>query len=106
MRKNIKSIVVTMMCLAMMGVLLTGCGVSQQDVKQDISKEKEHVIFETKTEEITRTEAIEEKNKTEETENTAQVTNGYEDNFAVDSKAARDFAKKVKEVTAKKDLNG
>lgn len=28
----------------------------------------------------------EEKNKTEETENTAQVTNGYEDNFAVDSK--------------------
>lgn len=37
---------------------------------------------------------------------TVQITEGYEDNFAVDSKTAKEFAKKVKDVTAKKDLEG
>lgn len=34
----------------------------------------------------------------------AEISEGYEDNFAVDSEAAKEFAAKVKEITAKKDL--
>ena len=37
-------------------------------------------------------------------EETAQTSEVYEDNFAVDSKAAKEFAKKVKEAAAQKDL--
>ena len=37
---------------------------------------------------------------------TVRITEEYEDNFAVDSKAAKEFAEKVKDVTAKKDLEG
>ena len=42
----------------------------------------------------------------ETTEATTQETIRYEDNFAVDSKAAMEFAQKVQDVTAKKDLEG
>lgn len=37
-------------------------------------------------------------------EETAQISEVYEDNFAVDSKAAKEFAEKVKEAAAQKDL--
>lgn len=37
-------------------------------------------------------------------EETAQTSEVYEDNFAVDSKAAKEFAEKVKEAAAQKDL--
>ncbi len=33
-----------------------------------------------------------------------EISQEYEDNFAVDSEAAKEFAVKVKEITAKKDL--
>lgn len=33
-----------------------------------------------------------------------EISQDYEDNFAVDSEAAKEFAVKVKEITAKKDL--
>lgn len=40
------------------------------------------------------------------TEETAQEEKRYEDNFAVDSKAAKEFAQMVQAVTVKKDLEG
>lgn len=45
-----------------------------------------------------------EKEKEVETEEAAQASEGYEDNFAVDSKAAKEFAGKVKEAVEQKDL--
>lgn len=39
------------------------------------------------------------------TEETAKTTVKYEDNFAVDGKTAKEFAEKVKDATAKKDLD-
>ena len=41
----------------------------------------------------------------ETTEKPAQTSGGYEDNFAVDSEAAKAFAEKVKDATAQKDLD-
>lgn len=50
--------------------------------------------------------AVEEGKETEETgaENAAQTSGGYEDNFAVDGRAAEEFAGKVKAAAADKDL--
>lgn len=59
------------------------------------SGEIEFEIGEVEAEEITETEA---------TENAVQITKEFEDNFAVDSRDAKEFAEKVKNATAKKDL--
>ena len=40
----------------------------------------------------------------ETTENPAQISERYEDNFAVDSEAAKEFARQIKDATAQKDL--
>lgn len=53
--------------------------------------------------EIAETEAAE-KAETEAAGKPAQTSERYEDNFAVDSKAAKEFAEKIKEAVAQKDL--
>lgn len=45
-----------------------------------------------------------EKVESEATEEEMQTSQVYEDNFAVDSKAAKEFAEKIKDATAQKDL--
>lgn len=45
-----------------------------------------------------------EKETADETEKTAQTSKGYEDNFAVGSEAAKEFAEKIKRAAAQKDL--
>ena len=45
-----------------------------------------------------------EKETADETEKTAQTSQGYEDNFAVGSEAAKEFAEKIKRAAAQKDL--
>ena len=74
--------------VCMIGALLTGCGNTRQEIAPSAPQETQQET----------TEATE----TQETE-AVQI---YEDNFAVDSAAAKEFAQKVKEVTAQKDLEG
>lgn len=98
MRKKVKSVVVMVFGVALTGAILMGCGESQQsrqDTQQGIP---------VSVPEETGQDFVVEKTETEETEKTAQASGGYEDNFAVDSKAAREFAEKVKDATAQKDL--
>ena len=99
MKNRVKSGKIYILSLALMGVFLMGCGADRQDTKQDIPQEtKQTIAAETMVE---TTEAT-----SEATEETAQETKQYEDNFAVDSQAAKKFARKVQTVTAKKDLEG
>lgn len=96
MKNRVKSAEICILSLALMGVFLMGCGADRQDTKQDIPQEtKQTIAAETMVE---MAEAA--------TEETAQETTRYEDNFAVDSEAAKEFARKVQAVTAKKDLEG
>lgn len=84
MRKNMKSAAAMVLTLALTGALLTGCGESQQS--QPDTQMSTQVVETVTMEQI---EASAER---------------YEDNFAVDSEAAKEFAKKVKDAVAKKDL--
>lgn len=96
MKNRVKSAEICILSLALMGVFLMGCGADRQDTKQDIPQEtKQTIAAETMVEmaEVA-------------TEETAQETTRYEDNFAVDSEAAKEFARKVQAVTARKDLEG
>ncbi len=95
MRKKMKSVVVMVMSLALTGAVLTGCGESQQPPQETQQGIPEEIQQEPDTE---MTEA-------ETTEKPAQTSGGYEDNFAVDSEAAKAFAEKVKDATAQKDLD-
>ena len=93
MRNKMKSVAVMVMSLVLTGAVLTGCGESQQETKPDNAEVKT---------EAGAAEIMEVETKDE----TVRITEEYEDNFAVDSKAAKEFAEKVKDVTAKKDLEG
>lgn len=116
MKMKKKSIVVMVLCFVLTGVLLTGCGEKQPeqetqlDTPAGITQEAEETVDEQTAEETVEepeTEAVEEtaEETTEQTaEETAQTAAGYEDNFAVDSKAAKEFAQKVKDAVANKDL--
>ena len=80
MRK--KSAVVMIMSLALTGAVLTGCGASRQpsqETKQEITS---NMLQETQV------DTVVDEVETETVGKMAQVTSGYEDNFAVDSKAA------------------
>lgn len=99
MKNRVKSGKICILSLALMGVFLMGCGADRQDTKQDIPQEaKQTIAAETMVETTKAT--------SEATEETAQETKRYEDNFAVDSQAAKKFAQKVQDVTVKKDLEG
>lgn len=97
MRK--KSAVVMIMSLALTGAVLTGCGASRQpsqETKQEITS---NMLQETQV------DTVVDEVETETVGKMAQVTSGYEDNFAVDSKAAKEFAEKVKAAAADKNLD-
>lgn len=79
------------MCLALAGAVLTGCAENQPDAKQDI---RQNISQETVAE-VAETEI----------EETVQAAEKYEDNFAVDAQAAKEFAGKVKDAISKKDLD-
>ena len=95
MKSKVKRIAGCMVCVTLTGALLMGCGANRQDAPQET---KQTIAAETMVE---TTEAT-----SEATEETAQETTRYEDNFAVDSQAAKEFAQKVQNVTVKKDLEG
>lgn len=88
MKNPVKSAGICILSIALMGVLLVGCGGNQQETQQTIAAE---------------TMAEPTPGATEET---AQEAQRSEDNFAVDSKAAKEFAQKVQAVTGKRDLEG
>lgn len=116
MKKRIKSAVVIIFSFALTGAILTGCGKSQspsQDTQQSTSQ---NVMQETpqnttmdktetkKTETETTKAEIAETKISEVSEKNDPITEKYEDNFSVDSKAAKEFAEKIKTITANKDL--
>lgn len=74
--------------VCMIAALLTGCGDTQQEISLTAPQEIQQETI----------EAV----QTPETE----AVQTYEDNFAVDSAAAKKFAQRVKDAVAKKDLEG
>ncbi len=98
MRKRMKSTVVMVMGFVLIGAILAGCGESRQS-GQDTQQE-----FPESVPEETEHDSTAEKSETNEAEKIMQESEEYEDNFAVDSKAAKEFAEKIKEAAAQKDL--
>lgn len=96
MRK--KSAVVMILSLALTGAVLTGCGASRQSRQETQRETTSNMLQETQV------DTVVDEVETETAEKTDQTTAGYEDNFAVDSKAAKEFAEKVKAAAANKDL--
>ena len=96
---------------AAMGICLAGCGQSTEqettsavvieagteaEQAEDAAKETEDTQAQT---EETETEA-----QTKETEAQTEAAGGYEDNFAVDSAAAADFARQIQAAVSEQDL--
>lgn len=99
MNRKMKNMVVMVLGLVLTGAVLAGCGESGQpleDTQQGIP---------TSISEETRQDAVTEVEEEEVPERPAQAAGGYEDNFAVDSEAAKAFAQKVQEAAAQKDLD-
>ena len=98
MKKKMKNVAVMVLGFALTGAVLAGCGESQQsrqDTQQGIP---------TNISEETGQDSVSERAETDAVEKPAQTSEGYEDNFAVDSKAAKEFAEKVKDAAVQKDL--
>ena len=92
MKSIIKNAALYMISLAVIVAVLVGCGTEQKNASiQDVPQATQQTTIE----EIAQA-----------TENAVPPAAEYEDNFAVDSEAAKEFAEKVKDVTAKKDLEG
>ncbi|MCI9097434.1 MAG: hypothetical protein HFI95_14810 [Lachnospiraceae bacterium] len=104
MRKKMKSMVVTVLSLALTGAVLTGCGESSQS-RQEMQQDIPGSGTEETQQETSAEVAGEETAEVETAEQPAQASEGYEDNFAVDREAAKEFAGKVKDAAAKKDLD-
>lgn len=106
MKKKMKNVAVMVLGFALTGAVLAGCGESQQsrqDTQQGIPTNISEETGQDSVSERAETDAVE-KAETDAAEKPAQTSEGYEDNFAVDSKAAKEFAEKVKDATARKDL--
>lgn len=107
--KKIRVAAIMIMSFVLAGAVLTGCGQNRQagqETQQSMSQENRQDSAEEKAEVEPGEKAEEEttekpKETTEKPEKTAEV---YEDNFAVDSAAAKEFAEKVKDAAARKDL--
>lgn len=115
-----KSVAALVLGVVLTGAILTGCGKSPnpgQDALQESSpsalqeaqqeiKEETQEGAQQKTEDETE-EGVQQETaigEGEASENGNQTAAEYEDNFAVDSEAAKEFAVKVKEAAANKDL--
>ena len=106
MKKAMNRAIIAIMSLALTGILLVGCGTNQQNPEPEVSP-----IIPLETQGPVAAEPIEEAvEATEETpaaaEEPQQETERFEDNFAVSSEAAKEFAMKIQDVTARKDLEG
>lgn len=117
-----KNAVVIVMSFVLIGAVLAGCGKSRQSgqdipmsIPQESTQENEKASAAEKSEPETMVESepkTAEKSESETVENfepdtvetTGQEPERYEDNFAVDSEAAKEFAGKVKDAAAQKDL--
>lgn len=107
MEKKMKRAVILVLSFALTGAVLTGCGESRKDTKKDgpesTVQETQQDSSSNMREEIQQDIGVDEA-ETEESEKNDQIAAGYEDNFAVDSKTAKEFAGKVKAAAADKDL--
>ena len=95
---------------ALTGTVLAGCGETQQfqqntqkETQQDTKQDTKDDVTQSISQE-TQQDTTEKKEETEAIDKTEPIVEKYEDNFAVDSKAAKEFAEKVKDAVAKKDL--
>ncbi len=80
------------------GAVLTGCGKNSQSHQDTQQENSQSILPETQQ------DTVIDEAETETLEKSDESTAGYEDNFAVDSKAAKEFAEKVKTAVANKDL--
>lgn len=113
---RMKSAAAAVLSLVLAGAALTGCAETseprQEAPQETVVDEVETTLAETTPAEITPAEttpaetqpAATEAVETVPSETGSQSTAGYEDNFAVDSKAAKEFAQKVQAAAAAKDL--
>ena len=113
MRKKMRRVIVMVLGFALTGAVLTGCGESrqpgqetQQGIPVSIPEETQQETVTEASEAETVKEPIEASEDTAQTaEKPVQTAEKYEDNFAVDSKAAKEFAEKVKAAAADKNLD-
>ena len=103
---------------AAMGICLAGCGQSTEqettsavvieaeteaEQAEDTAKETEDTQAQTEETE-TEAQTKETEAQTKETEAQTEAVGGYEDNFAVDSAAAADFARQIQAAVSEQDL--
>ena len=98
MRKKRKSAAAIFLSFALTGTVLAGCGANQQP-QQDMQQSIPVSMLQENGQDSATENAVSETVK-----KTGQTSERYEDNFAVDSKAAKEFAGKVKDAVARKDL--
>ena len=99
MKKKWSHVIAVILSFTLAGAVLTGCGEGRQDNSQSMEQDSSQSA----TRE-TRTAAVTDEAETEASGKADQITAEYEDNFAVDKKAAKEFAEKVKAAAADKDL--
>lgn len=114
MGKKMRRVVVMVLGFALTGAVLTGCGESRQlgqETQQGIPVSMPEETQQETVTEVAEAEAETVKEPIEVSEDTAQAAENptqtaeeYEDNFAVDSEAAKAFAEKIKDAAARKDL--
>lgn len=106
MRKKMKNVAVMALSFVLAGAVLTGCGEKRQEQQDTQQSSSENTSQETEQEPVSEKEKAEitEKAEAETAEKEIQTSQVYEDNFAVDSEAAKEFAGKVKAAVARKDM--
>ena len=112
MKKKMRSAAAMVLGFVLAGAVLTGCGEKQQG--QQETQESSYVSTSQETEQDSAPEKAESEmseGESETPEGESETSEGetespqvYEDNFAVDSAAAKEFAEKVKAAVADKDL--
>ncbi len=94
MNNKTKKVIAAVLSLALTGAVLTGCAAGRQvgqEPWQDLSADLSQAAG---------PDSVDEKG-----EDIIEGADAYEDNFAVDSKAAETFAQKVKDAVSAKDLD-
>lgn len=104
MGKKMRRVVVMVLGFALTGAVLTGCGESRQPGQETQQGIPVSMPEETVTE-MAEAEAETVKEPIQAAEKPVQTAEEYEDNFAVDSEAAKAFAEKIKDAAARKDLD-